>query len=823
MQGLRFAGLAAAGLVLVGGTLAIAQQAPVASGDTDKYAWLEDVSGERSMAWVKAENERTDKVLESDPRYAAYQADALKVAEDPRRLPAPDLRGDEVYNFWQDAEHVRGILRKTTVEDYLKAEPKWETVIDYDALGAKDNVKWVSKGMTCLYPGDRECMVTLSAGGEDADTQREFDLKTGKFVEGGFVLPHSKQEASWQDKDTLLVARDWGAGTMTASGYPFVVKEWKRGTKLEEAKEVFRGQASDISAGAYTLDDAQGHSVTVFYRGVTFFENQSFVLTPEGPKQLAVPLKSSSQGLVDGRLLWSLDEDWTPVGQGKTFKQGSLVEMKLADVMKDPAHLKPSVVFEPTAQEFLQEVQTTKTRLLVTTLNHVQGKAYVYTPKAGGWSKKALDVPQNMSVSLVSTNATDDRFFLGMTGFLTPSAVWLGDASTTSLALAKTAPSLFDASADVVEQLEATSKDGTKVPYFVAHRKDLKYDGTNPTLLNAYGGFQVSETPYYSGYIGKLWLEHGGVYVLANIRGGGEFGPAWHEAGLKTHRQRIYDDFAAVGQDLIARKITSTRRLGIMGGSNGGLLMGVEMTQHPELWGAVVIQVPLLDMLHYEHIAAGASWVGEYGSVSVPEERAFLASISPYEQLKPGVTYPEPLIFTTTKDDRVGPQHARKFAAKMEEFHEPFLYDEIVEGGHAAGADLKETAKTWATTYVYLAEKLMDSIANVSSASESQVSHIGGSVKPPIVTHRVDPQFSEQARQAKFSGSVLVYLWVDEHGNPSHVRVVQGVGMGLDEKAVEAIRQYKFKPATRDGEPVKVDLYVKVNFQIFNIFNGPKH
>jgi len=260
----------------------------------------------------------------------------------------------------------------------------------------------------------------------------------------------------------------------------------------------------------------------------------------------------------------------------------------------------------------------------------------------------------------------------------------------------------------VVEQMEATSKDGTKVPYFVVHRKDLKYDGTNATLLNAYGGFQVSETPSYSGNIGKLWLEHGGVYVLANIRGGGEFGPAWHEAGLKTHRQQIYDDFAAVGEDLIARKITSPSHLGIMGGSNGGLLMGVEMTQHPELWKAVVIQVPLLDMLSYEHIAAGASWVGEYGSVSVPAERAFLASISPYEQLKPGVKYPEPLIFTTTKDDRVGPQHARKFAAKMEEFGDPFFYDEIIEGGHAAGADLKEKAKTWATTYVYLSRKLMD-------------------------------------------------------------------------------------------------------------------
>ena len=683
-----------------------AQQVPAATGDSDKYAWLEDVSGERSMAWVNVENARSAKVLESDPRFAAYDADALKIAEDPQRLAMPDLHGDEVFNFWQDAEHVNGILRKTTVADYLTANPKWQTVLDYDALGTKDKVKWVHEGMTCLYPEDSDCMVNLSAGGEDAYTEREFDLKTGKFVDGGFVLPHSKQDVAWEDKDTLLVARDWGAGTMTASGYPFVVKEWKRGTPLESAKEVFRGQATDIGAGPEVFEDMQGHRLTLFVRNVTFFENQTFAMTPQGLKEMEVPKKSNVLGLLDGRLLLSIDEDWT--ADGRTFKQGSLLAMEVGALLKDPAHLKPSVVFEPTDKEFFQGAAATKDHLLVTTLNHVQGRAYVYTPVKGGWTKKPLDVPANVSVSLISTNDVDDRFVLQITGFLTPSSLWLGDASTASMKLAKTEPPQFDASKDVVEQLEATSKDGTKVPYFVVHRKDLKYTGTNPTLLYAYGGFQVAETPTYSGTIGKLWLEHGGVYVLANIRGGGEFGPAWHEAGLKTHRQRIYDDFAAVGEDLIARKITSTKHLGIMGGSNGGLLMGVEMTQHPDLWNAVVIQVPLLDMLHYEHIAAGASWVGEYGSVSVPEERAFLASISPYEQLKPNVTYPEPLIFTTTKDDRVGPQHARKFAAKMEEFHEPFFYDEITEGGHGAGADLKEKATTWATTYVYLTRKLMD-------------------------------------------------------------------------------------------------------------------
>jgi prolyl oligopeptidase len=349
--------------------------------------------------------------------------------------------------------------------------------------------------------------------------------------------------------------------------------------------------------------------------------------------------------------------------------------------------------------------------MVMTTLENVQGRAYVYTPaKDGAWTRTKLPVPDNTTVSIEAASLSDDNFFLSLTGFLTPSSLLLGNAASNTLATVKTLPAQFDATNLTVEQLVAVSKDGTHVPYFVVHPKDMKADGSNPTLLTAYGGFQSSMTPYYSGVTGNLWTARGGVFVLANIRGGGEFGPAWHDAGLKTHRQRIYDDFAAVAEDLIARKITSTRRLGIVGGSNGGLLMGVEMTQHPELYHAIVIQVPLLDMLRFEQIAAGASWVGEYGSVSVPEERAFLASISPYNQLRKDVTYPEPLIFTTTKDDRVGPVHARKFAARMEEFGKPFYYDEIIEGGHAAGADLKEQAKTWATEYTYLTRKLMDSL-----------------------------------------------------------------------------------------------------------------
>jgi prolyl oligopeptidase len=699
----------AAGLAGTHAPLLGAQQPAIEQ--PDKYAWLEDIYGDRQLAWVKAENARTAAVLEKDSRFAGLQAEALKVLESPDRLPYPQFRGGAVYNTWRDAQHVRGIVRRTTLAGYLTAEPKWETVLDYDALSTQEKQSWVGKGLNCLQPDEELCLVALSVGGEDAVTLREMNLKTGKFVDGGFVLTRGKQDVAWEDKDTLLVARDWGAGTMSEAGYPITIRRWKRGEPLESAREVYRGSTKDngYGDGPDVLVDGQGHRAVIVERNLSTFARESYLLLPDGVKKLGLPLKSSVDNLLDGQLLVTLNEDWTPAGETKTFVQGSVVSLDLEAVKKDPLHLKPTVVFAPTAQEFEQQFASTRNHLILTTLDNVQGRAYVYTrSKNGDWTRKRLPVEENQTVYIASLSEIDDHFFLGEEGFLTPPSLLLGDAADGSLRAAKSQKPQFDSSNLVVEQLQAASKDGTKVPYFVVRRKNMPYDGSNPTLLTAYGGFQIANTPYYDADAGKLWLERGGVFVLANIRGGGEFGPAWHEAGLKTHRQRIYDDFYAVAEDLVTRKVTTPRRLGIIGGSNGGLLMGVEFTQHPEMWNAVVIQVPLLDMLGFEHLSAGASWVGEYGSVSVPEERAFLASISPYNQLKPDAHYPEPLIFTTTKDDRVGPVHARKFAARMEEFHLPFLYDEITEGGHGSGADNKQTARTDAEYFTYLTMKLMD-------------------------------------------------------------------------------------------------------------------
>jgi len=685
--------------------------APAASAAeaADPYLWLEDVSSPRALAWVHAENAKSLGVLESDPRYAGLYADALTIAQAKDRIPQPEFLAGKIYNFWQDAQHVRGIWRSTTLAGYTGAAPNWTTVLDLDALSAREHANWVWKGESCAWRLEQRCLVFLSDGGEDAITAREFDLRTRAFVPGGFALPRGKQTESWEDSDTLLVAREWTPGETTASGYAYDVRRLRRGQALSSAVEIFRGKRSDVAVSADVYDDAQNEHVSIIDRGVTFFTSEQYLLTPHGVRRLGVPPKVHPTALLAGRLLFKLEQDWT--AGGETFKQGSLVAVGLAALKADPAHLKPSLVFAPGPLDSLGDVATTATHVVVTTYHNVRGRTFVYTPLPNDrWSVRRLDLPDNSSITLADTDARGEDAFVSAVGYLTPTTLWLANAQSGALAIAKALPPRFDASKDVVEQRSATSKDGTQIPYFILHAKNMVLDGSNPTILNAYGGFQVSLTPTYSASIGRLWLERGGVFVVANIRGGGEFGPAWHEAGLKTHRQRIYDDFAAVAQDLIARKVTSPRRLGIQGGSNGGLLMGVEFEQHPDLWNAVDIQVPLLDMLRYEQIEAGASWVGEYGSVSVPAERAFLASISPYNNIVPGVKYPEPFIWTTTKDDRVGPQHARKFAARLSELGIPYLFYEVTEGGHGAGANLNERAQTTALEMTYFARQLMDPV-----------------------------------------------------------------------------------------------------------------
>jgi prolyl oligopeptidase len=671
--------------------------------ETDPLLWLEDVEGDAALAWVREQNARSLVLLEADPRYQRLYDTALKIITAEDRIPYPYFRGESLANFWQDAAHVRGLWRKTTLESYRAAEPHWQTVLDIDALAAAEGKNWVFQGGNTLPPDDRLTLLALSDGGKDASEAREFDTAAAKFVDGGFFLPEGKQSSTWLDADTLLVARDWGPGTMTASGYPFILKRLRRGQPLDEAEEIFRGTADDVSVRAGVLRDPDGTMRgVVATRAVDFYTTERFLLTDAGPVKLPLPGKASLQAFVSGQLVFTLEEVY------RDFPSGALISLDLDAFKAAPVSAAFTLVYAPGPRETIESVAATRSRLLVAIYRNVRGSAVVYRFAEGAWEATSLPLPDTASVQIVAASEHADTAFIDVASYLLPNTLYYADLTAATAEPVKSMPARFDASKAVVEQFEALSADGTAVPYFVVRPRDLAFDGCAPTLLYGYGGFQVSMTPAYSGALGKSWIEPGGVYVVANIRGGGEFGPDWHQAALKEHRQRAYDDFIVVAEDLIRRRITSPRRLGIMGGSNGGLLMGVMLTQRPDLFRAVVCQVPLLDMLRYHKLLAGASWMAEYGDPDKPEEAVFLRRISPYHNLRAGTSYPEPFFLTSTKDDRVHPGHARKMAAKMASMSLPFLYYENIDGGHVAAANLTERARRNALEFTYLFQKLVD-------------------------------------------------------------------------------------------------------------------
>lgn len=685
-----------------------APEVSAAPGAPDPYQWLEPYRDPRALAQVEQWNRRTVSDLEADPRFARWQEQLLTILQASDRIAYPAQRGEHIDNFWRDETNTHGLWRRTTLDSYRSASPRWETVLDLDALSREEGKNWVWGGADCLQPTYDRCLVSVSDGGQDADVVREYDPNARRFVQGGFSLPEGKQNVSWLDRDTLLVAREWGPGTLTASGYPFVLRRVARGAPLDSGPEVFRGQPTDVSVSPSVLRDPDGRVRAVMaVRSVSFFESEFHVLRDDGRNlRIPVPAKSSLQGYIDGQVVFSLEEPWTVAGQ--TFPTGALVSFDIDQFVARPDQVRPTLVYAPGARESVEGVTSTRNRLLVTLYENVRGRVYSFRHADGRWTRERVPLPDNAGVRVVSASDETDRFFVNVASFLQPDTLYMADADTTRSEVVRTLPARFDAANLVTEQFEATSSDGTRVPYFVVRRRDVPLNGNNPTLLYAYGGFQVSMTPGYSGGLGRVWLENGGVYVLANIRGGGEFGPDWHQAGLNVNRQRIYDDFAAVAQDLTTRGITSPRRLGIRGGSNGGLLTGVQLTQRPDLYNAVVIQVPLLDMLNFERIGAGASWVGEYGTPSNPAQREFLARISPYHNVRADRRYPTPMIMTSTNDDRVGPSHARKLAARMEALGLPFYYYEDTAGGHSGDANLRQVARESAMMYVYLARRLMD-------------------------------------------------------------------------------------------------------------------
>lgn len=665
----------------------------------DPYLSLENIESPESLAWVKRHNEKSLPTFEHDPRYKPIEGALRKIMLAQDRIPQPTLAGGYVYNFWQDGKHVRGLYRRATLAEYARAKPKWELLLDLDRLAAEENENWVWKTPICLRPHYDRCLLQLSRGGKDAVVIREFDVEKREFVKDGFNLPEAKSGVAWASRDAIAVGTDFGPGSATLSGYPRLLKFWKRGEPLSQARKVLEVGEKDMAATPFSSFRPEGTYVFL-RRTPSFFEEEVSLLNPvtlEAAK-LPLPADANVQEVFDGRLLFELRSDW--IIRGNRFVAGSLVSLKL-----DSLDEAPELVYEPGLRGSIEGVSATKNFVYVTALENVAGQIFQLEHGPQGWSSHQVALPPFMRVSVAADDAFGDVYLTGYEGFLTPPTV-AEMAGLKIKRVLKQMPARFAAGRFVVKQYEATSRDGTRVPYFAIHAKGLKYTGKTPTILYGYGGFEIPITPNYLSVAGKVWLERGGVFALANIRGGGEFGPRWHQAALKENRQRAYDDFAAVAEDLIGRKITSPAKLGITGRSNGGLLMGVMLTQRPELFNAIVCGVPLLDMLRYTKLLAGHSWMAEYGNPEVSAEREAILRYSPYQNARPGVAYPKVFFMTSTKDDRVHPGHARKMVARLEEQGHDVYYFENTEGGHGAAANLEQKIRMYALEYTYFSQRL---------------------------------------------------------------------------------------------------------------------
>ncbi len=672
----------------------------------DPYLWLEDVHGEDALAWARQRNTHSQALLEAVPGFAQRHNTLLAVLNSREQIPAITRRGRHVFNLWRDANNQRGLWRRTSLAEYRKTDPQWETLLDLDLLGRVEGENWVWGGAQCLAPDNTRCLVSLSRGGADATVLREFDLATRNFVKDGFALPEAKSHVEWKDADTVWVCTDFGPDSLTHSGYARIVKEWKRGTPLAEARTVFEGHASDVIV--YTeVDRTPGFERAVVVRLIDFFHSESYLVRGDTLLRLDKP--------TDSTLFWCrewafllLRSDYI-VGT-RTFRAGALLAVPFDAWLRGERPF--DVLFEPTATRCLAQdgVSLTRDHVLLSILDTVAGRLEELHQENGLWVRRVVDAPfpgklgvASLHDPFVPNDPLANHYLLNYTDFLTPDSVYLGEVGNDQRELLKLLPRFYDSTGMRTEQRFATSKDGTQIPYFVVWPQGATADGQNPTILWGYGGYQSSELPRYSGEYGTAWHAMGGVLVVANIRGGGEFGPAWHTCATKANKQRSYDDFAAVAEDLIANSITSPPHLGLFGASNGGLLVGAVMVQRPELFGAVLCSVPLLDMQRYHRLLAGNSWMAEYGNPDIAEEWAWISPYSPYQNVKAGVKYPKVLFTTSTRDDRVHPAHARKMVARMlEQGHKDVLYYENMEGGHGGAADYNQRAHLLALRFSFM-------------------------------------------------------------------------------------------------------------------------
>ena len=674
----------------------------VISSDLDPYLWLEEVEGEKSLAWVEEQNEETfTRYTETNVFKEKYER-IKKELNDNERIPSAYYQNGEMYNFWRDEKNVRGVWRKTSFKSYLKDEPIWEDILDIDQLAKDEGINWLYKGADCLAPEYKRCLIRLSDGGTDAVTIREFDLKEKKFVKDGFNTYPSKQNASWVNEDQILIGADFGEGSMNESGYPMQVKLWNRGESLEEAKIFFSGSYEKIFNFPFVSIRPDGKYYGII-EGPTFFSEVLHLFDGEKLIKINLPQMIDIHGFFNESLILSIEEDW------EIFKSGSLLEINVNSLLEnsiDESDVK--IIFEPDGQRFISGVSIGKHQLMVSMLENVNGKITRFMKKNDRWDSKDIEGFQNSTMNIYGQDVWSDNSFISVSNFLEPSSIYHASDGADYKKI-KSRKNSIDPEKYRVEQNFVSSADGTSIPYFLIYRKDIKLDGKNPTILYGYGGFQISKPPsYLGGSIAEYWLNSGGVYVVSNIRGGGEYGPVWHQSALKENRQRAYDDFIAIAIDLIEKGITSKDHLGIEGRSNGGLLVGATFTQRPDLFNAVICGVPLLDMYRYDKLLAGASWVDEYGDPDNPEEWEFIRKYSPYQNLKKGTEYPEVFFYTSTKDDRVHPGHARKMAKKMTDMGSPIVYYENTEGGHAGSSNIDQFSFLLALQLDYLKDKLMN-------------------------------------------------------------------------------------------------------------------
>ena len=688
--------------------------APIAaqeSGAEDPYIWLEEIQGERALAKVDQWNADTEAVLTAQAEYPLAKAWARQILDDTRQIAMPyAIMGDQVTNLWRDSDNPRGLWRTATLESYLAGAPEWRTLIDVDQLGEDEGQSWVWHGANCLAPEYTRCLVSLSPGGTDADVVREFDIATGAFVEGGFTLPEAKSNVAWYDENTLFVGTDEGAGSLTDSGYPRLVKLWQRGTDFAQARLIAEGQQTDISMSGFSVLD--GETRWRFVRRGPDFWTGEYSLVAEDGSLIALPLPRDAgfEAVLDGHVIANMNSLQVS-SAGWSAPMGALVAWSLADIAAGRS-VAPTVIFRPSETQAVEQVAASENKLWVKVLDDVSGKLIELTPDATGWTERAMDLPANSTIQIAETSGTGDTAFVTVESMLTPPTLYAVPSEGEPVAIASE-PAQFDASKFSVEQKFATSKDGTRVPYYLV--RPAGAEGPLPTLIHAYGGFRAAQTPKYltaepyrSGPLGLFWVESGNAYVLANIRGGGEYGPRWHEDALREKRQNSFDDFHAVADDLVANRLADPGRIAASGRSNGGVLVGAVANQRPDLYGAIISGSPLIDMKRYNKLLAGASWMAEYGNPDVPEDWAFMREWSPYQNMRDSADVPAAFYYLSTLDDRVHPGHARKAAAKHEAWGQTFYYHEYREGGHSVGSDHEEDAKRAALLLAYLNREIGD-------------------------------------------------------------------------------------------------------------------